>query len=229
MPCRACRRSSSPTERNSPCPPSPNPLLPALYPSTTRCYRPPSSAVEGAFTMCGITARCVGVSTVPVREQGNVTGLIGVHGKVSGFFTVNMAERVAVRAVGGLLQEEFKELNSQVVDGAGEIANLVVGGIKSALASSKWGFTQITVPSVIVGTWLLDRLRPRPRVLERHIRARRQRSRAPRRPADPSQHVATDAVGVPVCGRRLRRRSALLRQKQTGHRRVEQSSRKAHE
>jgi chemotaxis protein CheX len=109
------------------------------------------SAVEGAFTMCGITARCVGVSTVPVREQGNVTGLVGVQGKVSGFCTVNMAERVAVRAVGGLLQEEFKELNSQVVDGAGEIANLVVGGIKSALASSKWGFTQITVPSVIVG------------------------------------------------------------------------------
>jgi chemotaxis protein CheX len=110
------------------------------------------AAVEGAFTMCGITARCVGVSTVPVREQGRVTGLVGVHGKVSGFCTVNMAERVAIRAVGGLLQEEFKELNSQVVDGTGEIANLVVGGIKSALANSKWGFTQITVPSVIVGS-----------------------------------------------------------------------------
>jgi chemotaxis protein CheX len=108
-------------------------------------------AVEGAFTMCSLSMRCVGVSTIPVREQGTVTGLIGVHGKVSGFCTVNMAERVAIRAVGGLLQEQFKELNSQVVDGAGEIANLVVGGIKSSLASTKWGFTQITVPSVIVG------------------------------------------------------------------------------
>jgi chemotaxis protein CheX len=109
------------------------------------------SAVQGAFTMCGITARCVGVSTVPVREQGTVTGMVGLHGKVSGFCTVNMTERVALRAVGGLMQEEFNELNSQVVDGAGEIANLVVGGIKSQLASSKWAFSQITVPSVIVG------------------------------------------------------------------------------
>jgi chemotaxis protein CheX len=109
------------------------------------------SAVEGAFTMSGITARCVGVSMVPVREQGSVTGMIGVYGKVSGFVTVNMAERVAIRAVGGLLQEEFNQLNSQVVDGTGEITNLIVGGIKSQLASSKWAFSQITVPSVIVG------------------------------------------------------------------------------
>ena len=109
------------------------------------------TAVQAAFTMCGITARCVGASCVPVRDAGAVTGLIGVHGKVSGFITINMTERVAVRAVGGLLQEQFKEMNSQVVDGTGEITNIVVGGIKSALANTKWAFSQITVPSVIVG------------------------------------------------------------------------------
>jgi chemotaxis protein CheX len=109
------------------------------------------AGVQGAFTMCGLTARCVGASAVPVRDGGNITGMIGVHGKVSGFITLNMTERIAVRAVGGLLQEEFTELNSQVVDATGEITNMVVGGIKSALANSKWSFLQITVPSVIVG------------------------------------------------------------------------------
>ena len=109
------------------------------------------AAVEGAFTMCNITTRCVGVSSVPVREQGIITGLIGVHGKVSGFVTVNMNQRVAIRAVGGLLGEKFTELNSQVVDGTGEITNIVVGGIKSALATTPWGFSHVTVPSVIVG------------------------------------------------------------------------------
>jgi chemotaxis protein CheX len=108
-------------------------------------------AVESAFAMCNITTRCVGVSTVPLREQGAVTGMIGVHGKVSGFITVNMNERVAARAVGGLIGEDLTELNAQVVDGTGEITNLVVGGIKSSLATSKWAFAQITVPSVIVG------------------------------------------------------------------------------
>ena len=109
------------------------------------------SGVQGAFTMCGLTARCVGASSVPVREGGKVTGMIGVHGKVSGFITLNMTERIAVRAVGGLLQEDFTELNSQVVDATGEITNMVVGGIKSALANTKWAFLQITVPSVIIG------------------------------------------------------------------------------
>lgn len=49
------------------------------------------------------------------------------------------------------MQESFGELTSQVVDGAGEITNIIVGGIKSALANSQWGFSQTTVPSVIVG------------------------------------------------------------------------------
>jgi chemotaxis protein CheX len=110
------------------------------------------AAAEAAFTMCGMTARCVGAAKVPVREQGSVTGLIGVHGKVSGFITLNMSEHVAIRAVGGLLQESFEKLNAQVVDGTGEITNIVVGGIKSSLAHTDWAFSQITVPSVIVGS-----------------------------------------------------------------------------
>ena len=104
-----------------------------------------------ALTMCNTSARCVGIARVPSRDSGSITGMIGVHGKVSGFITVNMSERFAVRAVEGLLQEAYGELTSQVVDGAGELTNIIVGGIKSALSKTKWGFSQITVPSVIVG------------------------------------------------------------------------------
>lgn len=108
-------------------------------------------AVNRAFTMCNLTARCVGVSAVPAAERGLVTGMIGVHGKVSGFISVTMSERLAIRAVEGLLQEKFDGLSSQVVDGVGEIANIIVGGIKGALASTPWSFPHMTVPSVIVG------------------------------------------------------------------------------
>ena len=38
-----------------------------------------------------------------------------------------------------------------MVDGVGEITNIIVGGIKSALANTNWAFPHITVPSVIVG------------------------------------------------------------------------------
>lgn len=108
-------------------------------------------AVDSCLTMCDTRARCVGISTVPNRDPGRVTGMIGVHGAASGFITVNMAEQVAISVVGGLLQDEFKTLDSQIVDGVGEITNIVAGGIKNGLAGSPWSFGNVTVPSVIVG------------------------------------------------------------------------------
>jgi chemotaxis protein CheX len=110
-----------------------------------------AASVQSAMAMCETRARCVGLSAVPAHETGIVTGMIGVHGRVSGFITVNMSERFAVKAVGGLLQESYGGLTSQVVDGVGEITNIIVGGVKATLASTPWGFSNITVPSVIVG------------------------------------------------------------------------------
>lgn len=110
-----------------------------------------AGSVEGALSMCGINIQCVGVSQIPTNDIGSITGMIGVHGSVSGFVNVNMSEKFAIRAVEGLLDVKFDKLTSQVVDGAGEITNLVGGGIKSALAKTQWSFSQITVPSVLVG------------------------------------------------------------------------------
>ena len=108
-------------------------------------------SVSSALGMCDMKARCVSLASVPGNDTGLVTGMIGVHGKVSGFITVNMSEDVGVKAVGGLLQEEHDRLSSQVVDGIGEITNIIVGGIKSSVAGGPWSFSHITVPSVIVG------------------------------------------------------------------------------
>lgn len=107
---------------------------------------------ENAMKMCDMSARCVGASRVPGKEVGIVTGMIGVHGNVSGFATVNMSERFAIHAVSRLMQDDLStELTTEVVDGAGELTNMIVGGIKSALSTSDWAFSHITVPSVIVG------------------------------------------------------------------------------
>jgi len=109
------------------------------------------NSVESCLTMCDMQARCVGVSTIPTRDPGIVTGLVGVHGAVSGFITVNLAEKAALAAVAGLLQEQVHTLSGQVVDGVGEISNIIAGGIKKGLAGSPWAFSNVTVPSVIVG------------------------------------------------------------------------------
>ena len=120
----------------------------AIEPQLTKAV---IASVHKGLVMCGATARCVGLSEVPPREGGNVTGMIGVHGRVSGFVTVSMSEQFAIATVEGLLQDKFDKLTSQVIDGVGEITNIIVGGIKGALANSNWAFPHITVPSVILG------------------------------------------------------------------------------
>jgi len=108
-------------------------------------------SVPKALTMCGVRSRCVGVSRIPTKQEGDVTGLVGAHGKVSGFVAVNMSRGLALHTVAGLLGEGFAEITPQVIDGAGEVTNIIVGGVKSALSRSDWAFSHMTVPSVIVG------------------------------------------------------------------------------
>ncbi len=110
-----------------------------------------TKAVDNCFSMCNMQAQCVSVSSVPVRDPGRITGMIGVHGKASGFVTVNMSDQIAMAAVGGLLDERFDQLTPQVVDGAGEITNIIAGGMKNCLAGTQWAFSHVTVPSVIIG------------------------------------------------------------------------------
>ncbi len=113
------------------------------------------SAVTGAankgLSMAGLEAKCVGVSRIPARHAGTVTGMIGVHGNVSGFVTVNLSEQLALYAVEQLLHEKYEKLCNQVIDGVGEMTNMIVGGIKSSLAKTDWAIDHITVPSMIVG------------------------------------------------------------------------------
>jgi len=123
----------------------------SILPINQQLLRAVNSSVEDAMGMCGLQAVCMGASAVPVPGNGSLTGLIGVHGDASGFVTVNLGEILALKAVSGLLQEEFSEMSAQIIDGLGEITNLISGGIKARLAKSDWKFSKITVPSVIVG------------------------------------------------------------------------------
>ncbi len=108
-------------------------------------------AVDGGLSMCNAKTQWVGLTTVPTHNIGIVTGIIGVHGNASGFVTVNMAERFAIKAVEGMLQEPQDKLTPGVIDGVGEITNILAGGVKSCLAGTPWSFSHITAPSVIIG------------------------------------------------------------------------------
>ncbi|HBT77042.1 MAG TPA: chemotaxis protein CheX [Planctomycetaceae bacterium] len=110
-------------------------------------------SVENAFKMCELTVRVVGVTRIPTQlPKCLITGMIGMGGKATGFMTISLPERVATLSVSGLLQDEFATVNSQVVDGIGELTNIIAGGVKSRLVNSpQWMISTITIPSVIIG------------------------------------------------------------------------------
>jgi chemotaxis protein CheX len=110
-------------------------------------------SVESCFQMCDLKMRVVGVTRIPIQLPNTpVTGMIGLSGKCTGFISLTMPERVATLAVSGLSMEEYKTINAQVIDGVGEITNIIAGGLKTKLYNTPWMINNITVPSVILGT-----------------------------------------------------------------------------
>jgi len=110
-------------------------------------------SVESCLQMCDLKVRVAGVTKIPVQlPETRVTGLIGLSGKCTGFISLAMPERIATLSVSGLLMEEHKTVNAQVVDGVGEMTNVIAGGFKTKLANTPWVVGSITIPSVILGS-----------------------------------------------------------------------------
>ena len=110
------------------------------------------ASVESCLQMCELKIRVVGVTKIPVQlPKAPITGLIGLSGKCTGFISISMPEHVATLAVSRLSMEEYKTINAQVVDGIGEITNIVAGGLKTKLFNTAWSVNHITIPSVILG------------------------------------------------------------------------------
>ncbi|MDR2756775.1 MAG: chemotaxis protein CheX [Planctomycetaceae bacterium] len=110
-------------------------------------------SVESCFQMCDLKMRVVGITKIPIHlPDAPVTGMIGLSGKCTGFLSLTMPNRVATLAVSGFSMEEYTTVNAQVVDGVGEITNIIAGGLKTKLYNTPWMINNITVPSVILGS-----------------------------------------------------------------------------
>ncbi len=92
----------------------------------------------------------------PALKQGNlswgvVTGLIGMASeKLKGHMVISFDEPCILGIVSGMLGEEFKEINKDVVDAVGEITNMICGGAKKELSESGYVF-DLAIPLMIMG------------------------------------------------------------------------------
>ncbi len=78
-----------------------------------------------------------------------VTGVIGLTGKAQGIVAVSFPKEVALQTVSQMLAIELTEIDADVADGIGEIANIVSGYAKQGLMEYA---LNISLPNVVLGT-----------------------------------------------------------------------------
>ena len=108
-------------------------------------------AGQKGFLLGGKEVSCISVGKALPAGLGNVTGIIGITGRVNGSIIVSMSELAALRLAGAMLMEEAHSVNEDVLDSLSEVTNVIGGRLKSSLANSGYPLDAITLPAVIIG------------------------------------------------------------------------------
>jgi len=82
--------------------------------------------------------------------DSSLTSMIGLAGDLKGVLAIHCPESAALGIAGAMLGMELQELDDDVKDAIGEIANMVAGGLKTALAADSIN-TELAIPTTILG------------------------------------------------------------------------------
>ncbi|MCC6538493.1 MAG: chemotaxis protein CheX [Bryobacterales bacterium] len=81
---------------------------------------------------------------------GGVSAMVGIVGSWTGTGAVSCDEALACKLAGAMLMSQYDKVDDDVLDAMGEIANMVIGNIKTNLESDL-GPLQLGVPTVTYG------------------------------------------------------------------------------
>lgn len=80
----------------------------------------------------------------------NVSGMIGLAGLYKGMLAIHASTEVALAITGSFLGMDVSEVDSEVCDAIGELANMLGGSIKHQL-SAQGADIKLSIPSTICG------------------------------------------------------------------------------
>src|SRR5215468_5968943 len=80
--------------------------------------------------------------------QYEVSGLIGLSGQRQGMVVISLGRQTAIKATKIMLDECADNINEQVIDAVGELANMIAGAAKAQLSQFQ---LSVGLPSVICG------------------------------------------------------------------------------
>ncbi len=79
-----------------------------------------------------------------------ISSMIGLAGDLKGLLAVHCPRQVALAVSGAMLGMEMKDLDDDVKDALGEIANMVAGGLKTSLVTAG-SSVELAIPTTVVG------------------------------------------------------------------------------
>ncbi|MGA8596728.1 MAG: chemotaxis protein CheX [Bryobacteraceae bacterium] len=84
----------------------------------------------------------------PVIPDAGIVAMVGIAGAVSGNVCIRISNQLSCRLASALLMMECEEVNADVLDAIAEIANMIVGGLKTDL-ENRFGAMGLSLPTVI--------------------------------------------------------------------------------
>jgi chemotaxis protein CheX len=99
---------------------------------------------------CSVEAGEPVVIAHPLQEGEGVVALIGMAGPWMGTGAVLCKPDIACRLAGAMLMSEYDTVNDDVLDAVAEVANMVIGNLKTMI-EDKVGSMGLSTPTVIHG------------------------------------------------------------------------------
>jgi chemotaxis protein CheX len=82
------------------------------------------------------------------QPEHEVSGIIGLTGKAKGMVVLSMSRSAALGSTAALLGERPCDINAEVSDAIGELANIVAGSAKAKLVDLD---LSVSLPTVVIG------------------------------------------------------------------------------
>lgn len=85
------------------------------------------------------------------KNYGDVSGIIGIISDAfNGSVVISFPEKTFLKVMSSMLGEEYTKLDKEIIDGAGELTNMIFGQAKVVLNDKGYGI-KTAIPSVITG------------------------------------------------------------------------------
>lgn len=84
----------------------------------------------------------------PAIPDAGIVAMVGIAGAVSGNVNIRISNELSCILASRLLMTEYTEVNDDVLDAIAELANMIVGGLKTNL-EDRFGLMGLSLPTVI--------------------------------------------------------------------------------